>query len=212
MKTYFALFYIFISTTVYSQNSTLDFNEIKTNVQDSTSKYFYEKLVYRFQYDPTIMDSLEIKHLYYGKFFSVYNGKPFSKEKLDFIDKFQNDSLQETLIAGNAILRNDPTDIETLAIMLQIYSKNEDESGDFGFRAMQLKRLLQNIKDLGVFSDEEQQYTVMSIADEYVFAGFLKIDLRKYKRISKAKNDSTLDEWKSGRKKIIFRVMHNPEI
>lgn len=194
----------------YAQKSKINFDDIKKNVQDSTSKYYFERLVYRFQYDPSILDSSEIKHLYYGKYFSKNKPNQFSKEKLEFIDEFHKKS-PEVITIANTLLFKDPTDMEVLAVLLQIYSKQTEDSEDFGLRAMQLRRLLENILRTSSQEEDTNYFTVMSVPDEYVLAGFLKINLQNYKRSSKMTKDAVLDQWKNGRKKVTFRVMHQLE-
>jgi hypothetical protein len=59
--------------------------------------------------------------------------------------------------------------------------------------------------------DQNLAFTVMSIPDEYVLAGFLKIDLNTYKRASKMTDDATFDKWKNGNKYLIFKVIKDFE-
>ena len=194
----------------HAQKSKINFGEIKKEVQDSTSKYFYERLVYRFQYDPAVLDSAEIKHLYYGKFFTKNKLNPLSKEKLDFIDEFHKNS-PDIIPIANTLLFKDPADMEVLAVLLQIYSKQTEDSEEFGLRAMQLRRLLENVLRTSSQEEDSNYFTVMSVPDEYVLAGFLKINLQTYKRTSTTVKDAILDQWKDGKKKVTFRVMQQLE-
>lgn len=209
MKYFFLLFFFLSFSIAFSQKSKINFAEIKKEVQDSTSKYYHERLVFRFQYDPNILDSLEIKNLYYGKFYSKSKNALLLSEKADFIDSFKKNNTENTLALGKTLLVKDPTDLEVLALLLRVYSKENADDADFGLRATQLKRLLQNIIQYREEDGKNDIFTVMSIADEYVLAGFLNIDLRQYKRTSKANKNSISDIWKNGRKKITFVVIQD---
>lgn len=207
MKYLYILIFALLFNFTPAQKSRINLAEIKTNVQDSTSKYFHERLVYRFQYDPNILDSLEMKNLYYGKNFAKKKKSLLFTEKAAFIDSFKKNNPEETLSLGKSILLKDPTDLEVLALLLRVYSKQNAEDEDFGLRAAQLKRLLQNIIQYREEDGKSDVFTVMSVADEYVLAGFLEIDLREYKRTSKVNKNFISDIWKNGRKKITFAVI-----
>ena len=203
------LIFLLFSASFSAQKNNINFGEIKTKVKDSSSKYFYERLVYRFRYNPSMLDSLEMKHLYYGKFNSQYKSNPFNFEKVNFIKNFKTADAAANLIIGNGLLYKDPTDLEVLAIMLQIYSKGKDDNEDFGLRAMQLRRLLETILKSGSLAEKNLAFTVMSVPDEYVLAGFLKINLNNYKRESKLESDATFDRWKYGKSYLVFKVMED---
>jgi hypothetical protein len=211
MKFLYILFFFYFSSCLYGQKSNINFDEIKTQVKDSSSKYFYERLVFRFRYNPTMLDSLEMKHLYYGKFYTKYKSNPINLDKVDFLKNFKSTDDAVNLKIGNELLYKDPTDLEILAIMLQVYSKGKDDSEEFGLRAMQLRKLLETILKSGSMEDQNLAFTVMSIPDEYVLAGFLKIDLNTYKRASKMTDDATFDKWKNGNKYLIFKVIKDFE-
>jgi|GEM_PF-6231916 len=61
LTTIFLLFSFF----VWGQN--IDFDSIKVNVQNENSLLYYEKLLYKFKFDPASMSDEELKNLYYGK-------------------------------------------------------------------------------------------------------------------------------------------------
>ncbi|SFH83580.1 DUF4919 domain-containing protein [Halpernia frigidisoli] len=212
MKNFYIFLFFLIFSNSFAQKSTINFDDIKTNVNDSASKYFYDRLVYRFQYDPTMLDSLEMKHLYYGKFYSKYKSAPLNVDKLNFVKSFKKASLTENVKAADALLFKDPTDLEVLAILLQVYSRESEEAADFGLRAMQLKLLIETILKSGTNDNENLEFTVMSIPDEYVLAGFLKVNLQTYRRSSKMAEDATYDRWKDGKKQLIFKVMQDNEL
>lgn len=211
MKLFYFFFFLLVSSSAFSQKSNINFDEIKNEVQDSGSKYFYERLVFRFRYDPTVLDSLEMKHLYYGKFYTNYKGDPLSKEKSNFVKNFKQNNPTENIKIANDLLYKDPTDLEVLAIMLQVFTNQNEDSEEFGFRAMQLRRLIETILKSGSSEEQNLAFTVMSVPDEYVLAGFLKINLQNYKRDSKMTKDATFDRWKDGKKYLIFKVMHDAQ-
>ncbi|WP_417430442.1 DUF4919 domain-containing protein [Halpernia sp.] len=212
MKNFYLLLFCFFSLAFKAQKDKINFEEIKTNVQDSTSKYFYERIVFRFQYDPTLLDSLEMKHLYYGKFYSKYKRDGFNFDKFDFVKNFRSRDSEENIKKADQLLYKDPTDLEVLAIVLQVFSKENSDNREFGLRAMQLRRLLETILKSGSGEDENSAFTVMSVSDEFVLAGFLKINLHTFKRASKMTKDATFDRWKDGKKMLIFRIMKDESL
>lgn len=209
MKYIYLFFFLYLSHSLTAQNSDLNFEEIKTNVQNAESRFFYEKMVYRFQFDPMLLDSVQMKHLYYGKNFTKYKIDPLSLDKLDFIHDIRSADTAKSIRQGNNLLSKDPTDLEVLALMLQIYSRESDPESDYGYRATQLKRLLETIVKNKTSDEKNQNFTVMSVGDEYVLAGFLQINLQSYRRSSINGKNATTDIWKKGKKRINFRVMYD---
>ncbi|MGS0747536.1 DUF4919 domain-containing protein [Halpernia sp. GG3] len=132
MKVFHFLFFCLIFSATSAQKSNLNFKEIKTSLQDPNSKYFYERLVFRFRYDPTMLDSLEMKHLYYGKFYSKYKSGSLNMDKINFVKNFKSKEAAENIKIANNLLFKDPTDLEVLAILLQVYTNQNEDTVDFG--------------------------------------------------------------------------------
>ncbi|MGS0747537.1 hypothetical protein [Halpernia sp. GG3] len=72
-----------------------------------------------------------------------------------------------------------------------------------------MRKLIETILKSGSTEDQTLAFTVMSISDEYVLAGFLKIDLNSYKRASEMSDDANFDQWRDGKKYLIFKVMND---
>ena len=61
-KIHLTLILVTFSLFAFSQN--INFDSIKINVQSENSNLYYEKLMYKFKFDPTSMSDEEVKNLY----------------------------------------------------------------------------------------------------------------------------------------------------
>lgn len=208
MKTIYFLLFFCLSSISFSQN-LIDLEEIKKSVTDSTSNYYYEKLVYKFGFDPSAMDSLEIKHLYYGKFYGKYKMSDFDKEKFEFTDLIRDKKFKKAIPIGERLLKKDPTKLEVLGFMVQAYEAEDKENRQLPLRGIQFHRLLNTIIENGKQDKNEKFFTVMSIADEYIVSGILGIDLYNFRRSSQIGKLGVTDLWKNGNKKLSFQVIYD---
>ncbi|WP_312076662.1 DUF4919 domain-containing protein [Chryseobacterium sp.] len=190
----------------FSAQNGIDFKEISTNVKDSTGRYFYEKLVYKFGHLPDTLDSLEIKNLYFGKDYA--SGADSKKIVVvgDFLKLARAKKYKDAITEGEKILKEDPVNLEVLGTLVQMYDKSDKENRLFPLRAIQFRTLLQGIILNYQIKNDQKIYTVTSVTDEYIVASILEYNLYSMRRKSEHVSDGIIDHWKQGKNKISFLV------
>lgn len=205
---FFSLILTFVSIFVLGQNS-IDINNINKNVQNSKSLFFYERLIFKFNFNPNDLSSEEMKHLYYGS-----NKNPYGKKndevltQLDEIQKSKNCShiINET----HKILNVYPTILKGYVMCLDCYAQeNKTENKNFAQRLIQLRKLFNTIMENGKSTPESKDFKVMSVSDEYIILNLLGIKIRDFKRTSIQKEEGYLDIWEDKHNnKISFLVFN----
>lgn len=216
MKKYgFLIFCILFSIFSNAQNA-LDLKAIKNSVNDANSPYYYEKLVYQFNYNPGIVNSEEAKYLYYGKTYANYK-VPFSKEKEisreDLNTLIKAEKYDEAIIEGEKMIRNSPADIEVLGLLMYSLLKTDKTDENLKYlRGFQFQKLIDAVLKTKSGTEKKPIYTVTSIPDEYVIAGILNLDLKNFRRRTTYNSIGALESWKNGKQRISFQVVYDIEI
>ena len=210
-KYWFISFFAVFSILNFAQNIP-NLTEIKKNVTDPTSPYFYEKLVYIFNFNPGKINSEEAAHLYYGKTYANYK-VPFSKveeiSRADLNGLIKSGNYNLAIIEGEKMVRNSPADIEVLGLLMYSLLQTDQQQEDLKYlRGYQFQKLIDAIIKNRGGTEKKPVYTVTSIPDEYVIAGILKIDLKKYRRKTVYNKLGALDNWKNGKDRISFQVLY----
>lgn len=184
--------------------------DIKANVTDSTSIYFYERLVYRFNFNPTVIDEEEAKHLYYGKSFSNYKTSEISEGKFDFMNLVQNGKMKDAIVKGEELIYKEPANLELLGILSHAYSVADAENKRYALRGLQFGKMIETILKNADTKKDEKTYTLTSVADQYVIAGILKKDLSQFQRSSKMTENGVYDVWenKKTKEKLTFYIIN----
>ncbi|WP_034762777.1 DUF4919 domain-containing protein [Chryseobacterium gregarium] len=206
-KAYLTLILIFSSFFALSQNLNLD--SIKINVQNRNSDLYYEKLMYKFKFDPTSMSDEEVKNLYYGKKFSKYKASFFDKDYLDFTKNFNQGNLKKAIIYGEKYLEKDPTNSEVLTYMESAYRKKDKTSKNYLLYSLKSKTLLNCIMKNGDGKTKETAFKVNSVGEEYLIAGILGKNIRTYKLTSILQKDGVIDGFSKGSESIYFKVFES---
>lgn len=206
-KTHLTLILLLFSFLGFSQNLNLD--SIKINVQNENSDLYYEKIIYKFKFNPTSMSDEEVKNLYYGKNFSKYKTSFFDKDYLDFTKNFAQGNLKKAIIYGEKYLERDPTNSEVLTYMEIAYRKKDKESKNYLLYSLQSKTLLDCILKNGDGKTKETAFKVNSVGEEYLIADVLGKNIRTYKRTSILQNDGAIDKFSKGSESIYFKVFEN---
>ena len=204
------LFISFFSILNFAQNIP-DLKEIKKNVTDVSSPFFYEKLVYQFNFNPGNTTAIEAEHLYYGKAFANYK-LPFSNQKeisrAELNDLIREKKFEESIAEGEIIVRNSPADLEILGLLMYSFLQDKNDNQELAYlRGYQFHKLLDAVLKSRSGTEKNPLYTVTSIPDEYVIAGILKLDLKKFRRKTTYNSIGALDVWKKGKDKISFQVV-----
>lgn len=212
MKKYWLISFFAVFSILNNAQSVPDLIEIKKNVKDSSSPYFYEKLVYQFNFNPGNIDPIEAAHLYYGKTYANYK-VPFSKDeeisRADLNDLIKAGDYNRAILEAEKMVRNSPADIEVLGLLMYSLLQIEQDQEDLKYlRGYQFQKLIDAIIKNKSGTEKKPVYTVTSIPDEYVIAGILKIDLKKFRRKTTYNSIGAIDEWKNGKDRIIFQVVY----
>lgn len=203
------IFVSFFSLILKSQNINID--SIKQNVQNENSNLFYEKLIYKFKFDPSSMSDEEVKNLYYGKTFSKYKTSFFDTDYLDFTKNIANGNMKKAIISGEKYLEKDPTNSEVLVYIKSALSKKDKDSKRYILYSLQSKILINCILKSGDGKTKETAIKVNSVGEEYLIANILGKNIRGYKRSSILQNDGVIDGFNKGDDAIYFKVFENPE-
>jgi len=110
---------IISSINSYSQtNDSLDFElQIKQVINDSSSNFYYPKLIEKINKQPSQINILDCFYLYYGQVFQKdFNFISFLRnpERLDFDKAAMKDNCKKAFNIGITILKRDPTDLTVL--------------------------------------------------------------------------------------------------
>ncbi|MBV8328015.1 DUF4919 domain-containing protein [Chryseobacterium sp.] len=197
--------------SAWSQAQNINLDSIKINVQNENSEFYYEKLIYKFKFDPTSLSDEEVKNLYYGKNFSKYRTYFFDPDYLDFMKSISQKNWKKTINYGEKYLVKDPTNTEVLTYILLAYEKKDKEAPNYGLYAAQSKTLLNYIMQNGDGKTKETAFKVNSVGEVYLIAGILGKNIRTFKRTSTMQKDGTIDEFSKGDEKIYFKVFENIE-
>lgn len=210
MKKNLFLITLMIYSFCFSQ-SEINFSEIKKAVTDNTSSYFYEKLVNKFDFDPLSLDSTEVKYLYYGKFYSKKKIKNFDLRTVEYSQLFHKGDYKKAIELGEKILKEDPTNLEILTLLMRCYEMVDKENKLYSIRIIQFGKLVDEIKNQAEETKDGKLYTVMSISDEYVISAVENYDLRNMKRSSKSNKNGIIDYWEGNGAQVSFLVIYNRE-
>ncbi|HCA08209.1 DUF4919 domain-containing protein [Chryseobacterium sp.] len=208
-KIYVTTIFSLFSFCIFGQNINLD--SIKIDVQNENSKFYYEKLIYKFKFDPTSLSDEEVKKLYYGKKFSNYKPHFFDTDYLDFTKNFAQGNLKKAIIYGEKYLEKDPINPEVLTYLEIAYRKKDKEAKNYYLYSSQSKTLLNCIMKNGDGKTKETAFKVNSVGEEYLIANILGKNIRTFKRTSSMEKDGTIDEFSKGNESIYFMVFEDIE-
>jgi hypothetical protein len=148
--------------------SKVNFDNIKTEISDSSSIFFYPKLVNRFQKQDTSLSNIEFKHLYYGNVFQA-NYYPYgaTDKQLLFTKAYKkNEGLAETERLGLAVLNENPVNLDVLLKMVFLYNRAKDVEKATVFAKLYVS-FLEVIYGSGTGEDCNNAFVVISVDDEY---------------------------------------------
>ena len=170
---------IFSFFAISQQVGKIDFDQIKRNINDKKSQYYYPTLVDRLLKDDSTLTYKDYKHLYYGSVFQDYYhpyGDSFSKK--EFSEVYSTGNNQKIIEKGILVLQENPVDIEVTLKILLAYL----EEGDTAMaRVYGLKyySFLDVIYASGDGESIETAYVVITVTDEYRIVGDLNLSVKE---------------------------------
>lgn len=206
---YLNVFFLMFATLFAFGQSKIDFKEISKNVDDSSSDYYYERLMYKFVYIPNAMDSIEVKHLYYGQLDKKKTNDSIEATSSRFYDYVRNMRYSEAIPLGEQVLKSFPVNLEVLGLLVQCYVQADKDNPQLPLRGIQFRTLFNAILEQKVEKKNHITYTVMNVTDEYVVAGIQNINLYQYSRSTQHTDHGIYDHWKKGKNRISFLVVYN---
>ncbi|WP_027421002.1 DUF4919 domain-containing protein [Crocinitomix catalasitica] len=158
--------------------ASVDFDDVKQRIYDSTSAYFYAHLYDRIVSGDTSINDKDYWYLYYGNVFQE-NYHPYGistkkKEFNNFYTKIDQDSskVAETILLGEQVLIENAVDIEVyLKMFLLLVSQNEIEQAKI--YAKHYYGFLNVILSSGDGKAASSAFVVISVDDEYRVVGNL---------------------------------------
>ncbi|WP_300674160.1 DUF4919 domain-containing protein [Soonwooa sp.] len=210
IKSLFFLGFLILGGLAFGQNK-IDFSEIKKNIQDKDSPYYYDRLLFKYRGMPQSIDSTEAFHLYYGKKFTDHQLGEMNPNFSKLREKFQQRNFADAIKIGEDLHFKDPTNLEVLLILLQSYEQMKDQN-KFVWTLQKFRMISATVLTSGKGDQEDSPYLVNSVGEEYVLLNLLKVPFQNYQRSSKMTKDGMMDIWTNGKEKIYINVVgHAPE-
>lgn len=174
--------------------SSLNLKEIEKLTNDSTSDYFYPRLISDFKNQPQYFDSVKAKFLYYGKLYTKsYKMFQFSTDEVEFNKLLSKGKYKKATPIGEKILQENPANIEIISKLNLCYKKTGlKENADTTLNKLTL--LLNTVFQSGTGKEKENAYKVVAIGDEYTIMAWLGVSV--VTRQSLMKDGSTIDSFK----------------
>lgn len=154
-----------------------DFEQIKKEVSDPSSPYYYPKLIGRYEKNETVMNLDDYRHLYYGYLFQEdfdpYRHSEFSHKNQDlyFKDKHTRAELDSMIFYAEEALKDTPFDLSQMNFL--IYALRErgkvNRANIWQYR---LNHILQAIVSSGTGVSPEQAWYVIDPHHEYNIINF----------------------------------------
>lgn len=194
MKRIFYLSLLLLFTNLSFGQTSLDLKEIDKLTNDSTSDYFYLRLISDFNNQPQYFDSVKAKFLYYGKLYTKsYKMFQFSTDEVEFNKLLSKGKYKKATPIGEKILQENPAYIEILSKLNLCHKKTGlNENADTTLNKLTL--LLNTVFHSGTGNEKENAFKVVAIGDEYAIMAWLGVV--GISRQSLIKGDSTIDSWK----------------
>ena len=157
-----------------------DMEQIKRDVTDPDSKYYYPKLMHMYELNETIMTLQDYRHLYLGMVFQEdYN--PYRKieknpemEKLSYKKSHTRVELDSMISYAEHALKNDPFDFEQINFLIFALQKRQ-KNNRAAIWQYRLNHLLEAIISTGTGVDAENAWYVINPHHEYNILNFQNV-------------------------------------
>lgn len=166
---------VFITVSVFAQNPLFiapDYQGIKSVMNDSSSVFYYPRLMERYQNVDTTLNMEDFRVLYYGTLFtSTYSpyARPEKNDTLTAIlntDTITADEFRTIIRLENNIVEKFPFNLWDLSVLLFSYNKTGD-TVQYNKTNFKLNMLARTILSTGDGKSEKTAWHVISVDHEY---------------------------------------------
>lgn len=165
----------FIFNLLNAQENKLkkpDYQEIKKEIKDSDSPFFYSNLKQKFNAADSTMTLEERRHLYYGYIFqdqyTPYSNDENVKKLMDILrnKELSANDFDQIITLGDEILKKNPFNLRVLNYQLFAYEKKNDTS-KLADKITQLRIIVDAILSSGKGTTAEDAIYVIEVSHEY---------------------------------------------
>ncbi len=155
-----------------------DIEQIKREVNDSTSKYYYPRLMERYELNETVMTLPEYRYLYLGQLFqedfNPYRESAHVKhiENLYYQGEHTRAELDTIIKYAELALKDNPFDLRQLNFLTYAYRKRGkvNKANIWQYR---MNHILEAIISTGTGLDPDNAWYVINPEHEYIVINFL---------------------------------------
>lgn len=220
----FAYLFMFLFNA-YSQQLKFqkpDYELIKTEIQDTSSIYYYSKLMSRFMALDMTLNLSDFRHLYYGYIYQKeYQPYWKSQDEDKLLAFFQNENLNqkdydEIIKIATHSIKEFPFDLRPMYLMAYIYHLKGDEEMNKKV-SYRFQGLFQTIMSSGDGKSCETGFHVISVSHEYVILKMSQLQFKKQFLIGDCdyleveKNERNIDGFYFNIKKLFEKNLENIE-
>lgn len=194
--------------------SAPDYAQIKRNVEEPVSSYYYPKLMEKYLAGDESMTLEEGRHLYFGYVFQPHylpvDTSSFNNQLAEILAKktFTASDYDRVLEYSNALLQEDPFNLRALNAKLLVYAQRNDAL-EYKKVALQ-RRVVQNaIAGTGDGMSDKTPFYVIKVAHEYDILPFLGYNFGGEDKVLPGKkvNYLTLGNNRFGVEKVYFNII-----
>ncbi|AZA55809.1 DUF4919 domain-containing protein [Chryseobacterium shandongense] len=206
MKYHLLLLFFLLSVFSFGQKTAVDLKTIGKNLKNSKSLYNYEKLIFKYKAYPKSLDTIESRHLYYGRNFRSDLVSTTDEDFKALAEAFKSGDFDDCIKKGKILYEKDPTNLDVLLILLRAYDSKKDGS-NFMHHLSQFRTLTDAVRSSGDGKSENTAYLVNSVGDEYILLNILNLG-QDYTRVSKPGKGGMFDIWRKDNNTVFIKVLY----
>lgn len=176
---------------------------VKKAIQDSTSPFYYPRLLDKLSENQNSLTNDEYFHLFYGKiyqpFFHTYRLSNASFKRL-----INSGKTKKAMAEGNRLLEEDPTNLEVLVLLSRLQASS-GKNTEMTFLDGRIKGILECILLTGNGKTENTAFQIPMVEDQYVVKGVMNFSGGT--RSTVMSQDTMIDKWMKGKDEIYFCIL-----
>ncbi|MEC4048354.1 DUF4919 domain-containing protein [Flavobacterium sp. SUN046] len=185
MKAYLFLFSLFaVFQAAFSQELTFkapNYKEIKKNIEDKSSTYYYPKLIERFKANDSLINKEEYLHLYYGyvfdsKFSAFFRSSDEKLNKFYKSDTIDPKDYKEIIKLSENSLNSFPFDLRIINFLAYIYHLKGEEATSKSW-STKYENIMETIMSTGDGKTCETGFHVISVSHEYALINTFQLEV-----------------------------------